>query len=66
MLALATILIGVRRRWCQLRSHDDRTIPPDSNDVWLSGDRMVPSSIRICRRCLTVTRRTTHGKNARL
>lgn len=56
---------AVRRLVCLITHHSNRPLTPDSDELWLLGDRKETSEIQICKRCLKVQRRLLHGKSFR-
>lgn len=57
----ASIVRAARRLCCRILTHPYKALTPDVNDLWLSGDLKERDEIRICPRCLSVTRRRIHG-----
>lgn len=58
MLALKLSVVRMARRLCcRIWTHPYKSLKPDANEAWLSGDIKDRHEIRICLRCLEVTRR---------
>lgn len=63
-IARQSLQARFRRLVCRLLPHSDTLLIPDRNELWLDGDQRRATEVLICKRCLSVRRRSAHGKDA--